>query len=52
MGAKHILRPESVRDYLLGDSTVEISFVTDGSGRATQLITHEGGAYMYLARLK
>lgn len=51
-GRKHVLVPESFHNYRLGDSEVEITFVTDGSGRATELITHEGGTDMHLTRVK
>ena len=51
-GRKTALLPESVRDYVLGNSEVEINFVTDGNGRATELIVHEGGTDMYLSRVK
>ncbi|HYO81356.1 MAG TPA: serine hydrolase, partial [Bryobacteraceae bacterium] len=34
------LLPDSVRDYVLGDSEIEITFVANGNGRATELIMH------------
>ncbi len=51
-GRKTALLPESVRDYFLGNSESEITFVTNGNGRATELILHEGGTDMYLSRIK
>lgn len=51
-GRKTTLWPETVRDYVLGDTEVEITFVTDSGGRATELITHEGGADMFWSRSK
>jgi hypothetical protein len=46
------LSPVSDRDYAVGDSDNEITFVADGNGRATALITHEGGADLYLTRVQ
>lgn len=51
-GRKDALLPASVRDYVLGNSEVEITFVTDGAGRATELIVHEGGTDMHFSRVK
>jgi len=51
-GRETALLPESVRDYVLGNSEVEITFVTDGNGRAKELIVHEGGTDMYLSRVR
>lgn len=51
-GRKTALLPESLRDYVLGNTEVGITFVTDGNGRATELIVHEGGTDMYLSRVK
>ena len=51
-GRKTALSPESVRDYVLGNSESEITFVTEGNGRATELILHQGGADVHLSRVK
>lgn len=51
-GRKNALLPASVRDYVLANSEVEITFVTDGAGRATELIVHEGGTDMHFSRVK
>ena len=51
-GRKTALLAESVRDYFLGNSESEITFVTNGNGRATELILHEGGTDMYMSRIK
>lgn len=51
-GGKTPLSPVSVRDYVVGSSESEITFVIDGNGRATELILHEGGADLYLSRTK
>jgi serine beta-lactamase-like protein LACTB len=51
-GKKTQLFPESAGYYALGRSDSQISFVTDGTGRATALVLHEGGADSYLSRVK
>lgn len=51
-GRKTALLPQSVRDYVLGNSESAITFVTGGNGRATELILHEGGCDVYLNRVK
>lgn len=51
-GGKTALLPESVRDYVLKNSEVEITFVTDSNGRATELILQEGGTDMYFGQVK
>jgi serine beta-lactamase-like protein LACTB, mitochondrial len=51
-GQKIQLSPESVRDYAFKVSDTQITFVTDGSGRATELILHEGGTDAYLNRIR
>lgn len=51
-GRKTALLPQSVRDYVLGNSDTEISFVTGGNGHATELIMREGGTDNYLSRIK
>jgi hypothetical protein len=35
--------PESVHEYLFRAFDAQITFMTDGNGRATELILHEGG---------
>jgi hypothetical protein len=45
------LVPESVRDYVFKGSDTQIIFVTDGSGRAKELILREGGTDAYLNRI-
>jgi serine beta-lactamase-like protein LACTB, mitochondrial len=51
-GRKTALLPESVRDYVLANTDVDFTFVTDGNGPAAELIVHEGGTDMYLSRVK
>ena len=46
------LSPESARDYVLKGSDTQIIFVTDGNGRATELILRESGTDAYLSRSK
>src|SRR4051794_37054114 len=46
------LVPESVRDYLLKGTDTQIIFVTDGNGRAKELIAREGGTDAFLNRIK
>lgn len=45
------LVPESIRNYLLNGSDTQIIFVTDGNGRAKELILREGGTDAYLNRI-
>ena len=45
------LVPESVRDYVFRGSDTQIIFVTDGNGRAKELILREGGTDAYLNRV-
>jgi serine beta-lactamase-like protein LACTB len=42
-GEKNETFPESARDYFFKDFDIQITFVTDGNGRATNLILHKGG---------
>lgn len=49
---KNQLFPESMHDFFFKDFDGEITFLTDGNGRATELILHEGGADTYLHRVK
>ena len=51
-GQKFQLFPESVRDFFFKVVNDQITFVTDGNGRATELILHEGGGDIYLNRVK
>lgn len=51
-GRKTPLLPESVRDYFLGNSESEITFVTNGNERAAELILREGGTDNYLSRIR
>jgi hypothetical protein len=44
--------PENVRDYFLKTFDTQITFVTDSSGRANELIMHEGGTDLYAKRIK
>ncbi len=44
--------PENVRDYFFKTFDTQITFVTDISGRATELIMHEGGTDLYAKRIK
>ncbi len=44
--------PENVRDYFFETFDTQITFVTDSSGRATELIMHEGGTDLYAKRIK
>jgi serine beta-lactamase-like protein LACTB, mitochondrial len=46
------LFPTSIHDYFFKAFDSQISFVTDGNGRATDLILHEGGTDMYATRIK
>jgi CubicO group peptidase (beta-lactamase class C family) len=51
-GRKTQLFPESTGAYAFGTTESEVTFVTDSSGRAKELVLHEGGADLYLARVK
>jgi hypothetical protein len=42
--------PESDRDYFLKVVDAQITFVTDGQGRATELILHQGGRDQHAKR--
>jgi Domain of unknown function (DUF3471) len=44
--------PQSIHDYFFKAFDAQITFVTDGNGRATELILHEGGIDTYLNRVK
>jgi D-alanyl-D-alanine-carboxypeptidase/D-alanyl-D-alanine-endopeptidase len=46
------ISPESVRDYFFKTFDSQITFVTDGSGRAMELILHEGGTDVHAHRIK
>ena len=51
-GQKNQIFPESVRDYFFKIFDAQITFVTDGYGRATELILHEGGTDLYANRIE
>jgi CubicO group peptidase (beta-lactamase class C family) len=51
-GQKVQVFPESVRDYFFQDLEVQLTFVTGGNGRATELIVHEAGIDTHLNRIK
>jgi CubicO group peptidase (beta-lactamase class C family) len=51
-GHKLQLFPEDVHDYFSKTSDVQITFVTDGTGLAEELVIHEGGVDAYLSRIK
>jgi serine beta-lactamase-like protein LACTB len=44
--------PQSVREYFSKSPDLQITFVTDGNGRATELILHEGGTDLHASRIK
>jgi len=44
--------PESDRDYFLKVVDAQITFVTDGAGRATELILHQGGRDQHAKRVE
>jgi CubicO group peptidase (beta-lactamase class C family) len=44
--------PESDRDYFLKVIDAQITFVTDGNGRATELILHQGGVDQHAKRIE
>jgi hypothetical protein len=51
-GHKNEIFPESVRDYFFKAYDSQITFVTGGKGRATELILHEGGTDVRANRIK
>ena len=51
-GQKNELFPESVRDYFFKTFDAQITFVTDGNGRATELLLHEGGTDVHANWIK
>ena len=51
-GHKNEIFPASVRDYFFKAFDSQITFVTDGNGRATELIWHEGGTDLRANRIK
>ncbi|MBV9506405.1 MAG: DUF3471 domain-containing protein [Acidobacteriia bacterium] len=44
--------PQGIHDFFFKAFNAQLTFVTDGGGRATELILHEGGIDTYLARTK
>jgi CubicO group peptidase (beta-lactamase class C family) len=51
-GHKNEIFPTSVRDYFFKAFDAQITFVTDGKGRATELVLHEGGTDVLAKRIK
>jgi hypothetical protein len=51
-GHKNEIFPESARDYFSKTFDSQITFVTDGNGRATELIWHEGGTDLRANRIE
>ena len=51
-GQKIQLFPESVRDYFFKIFDAQITFVTNGDRRATELILHEGGTDLHATRIE
>ncbi len=51
-GRKIQLFPESAHDYFFKMFDAQITFVTGGNGRATELILHEGGTDLYANRIE
>lgn len=51
-GQKNQIFAEGVRDYFFKAFDGQITFVTDGNGRATELILHEGGTDLYANRIE
>ncbi len=51
-GQKVEILPESVHDYFFKAFDAQITFVTGGNGRATELILHEGGTDLHANRTK
>ena len=44
--------PEAVNDYFMKTADVQITFVTDGQGRATELILHQNGQDRHAKRIE
>ena len=51
-GPKIQIFPESARDYFFKMFDAQITFVTDSSGRATELVLHEGGTDLFANRIE
>jgi hypothetical protein len=51
-GHKNEIFPTSVRDYFFKAFDAQITFATDGNGRATELVLHEGGTDVLARRIK
>ena len=51
-GQKIQVFPESNHDYFFKAFDAQITFATDGNGRATELTWHEGGTDIYLNRIE
>jgi hypothetical protein len=51
-GQKSEIFPESIREYFFKAFDSQLTFVTDGNGRATELILHEGGTDVHANRIK
>ena len=51
-GQKTEIFPEGIREYFSKAFDFQITFVTDGNGRATELILHEGGTDLHANRIK
>jgi serine beta-lactamase-like protein LACTB, mitochondrial len=51
-GQKNEIFPVSLRDYFFKTFDSQITFVTDGNGRATELILHEGGTDVLAKRIR
>ena len=51
-GQKNEIFPASLRDYFSRAFDFQITFVTDGNGRASELIMHEGGTDLSAIRIK
>jgi CubicO group peptidase (beta-lactamase class C family) len=49
---KFQIYPESDRDYFLKVVDAQITFVTDGNGRATELTLHQGGRDQHAKRIE
>lgn len=49
---KFQIYPENERDYFLKVVDAQITFVTDGNGRATELILHQGGMDQHAKRIE
>jgi serine-type D-Ala-D-Ala carboxypeptidase/endopeptidase len=48
--ARHELFPESGKDFFLKAVNAQVTFVTDGEGRATELILHQAGRDQHAKR--